>query len=163
MVKGFCPCSDFVISFACDGFYGYDVEKVSSSRRRQQIRNSRRVHVRWCSSIAGGQCKVASVTGRLLQTACEISAFSHAPCRLRLASNMGGSGGGWAGSNVGGTGKRKFHVSGAEVPKATTCAIEADLVSFIHAPKQDNDPFVPIHHVPIQDNAPSVPVHHVPG
>ncbi|KAK8490234.1 hypothetical protein V6N11_047199 [Hibiscus sabdariffa] len=110
MVKGFCPCSDFVISFACDGFYGYgeeanvqlklatskgvvfylsvdgttvmmmlsflsyqiemanileklgmsrydlfslDVEKVSSSRRRQQIYNSCRVHVGWCSSIAG--------------------------------------------------------------------------------------------------------------
>ncbi|KAK8502031.1 hypothetical protein V6N12_003380 [Hibiscus sabdariffa] len=26
MVKGFCPCSDFVISFACDGFYGYGEE-----------------------------------------------------------------------------------------------------------------------------------------
>ncbi|KAK8490229.1 hypothetical protein V6N11_047194 [Hibiscus sabdariffa] len=50
-----------------------------------------------------------------------------------------------------------------EVPKATTCAIEADPVSFIHAPSQDNDPFVPIHNVPNQDNAPSVPVHHVPG
>ncbi|KAK9017330.1 hypothetical protein V6N11_079809 [Hibiscus sabdariffa] len=51
----------------------------------------------------------------------------------------------------------------AEVPKATTCAIEAVLVSFIHAPSQYNAPFVPIHHVPNQDNAPSVPVHHDPG
>ncbi|KAK8583574.1 hypothetical protein V6N12_067838 [Hibiscus sabdariffa] len=54
-------------------------------------------------------------------------------------------------------------MSKKKVLKATTSAIEAVPVSFIHAPSQDNAPFFPIHHVPNQDNAPFVPVHPVPG
>ncbi|KAK8583821.1 hypothetical protein V6N12_068079 [Hibiscus sabdariffa] len=51
----------------------------------------------------------------------------------------------------------------SEVLKATTCAIEAVPVSFIHAPSQVNAPSVPIHHVPNQDNDSSVPVHPISG
>ncbi|KAK8704834.1 hypothetical protein V6N13_048446 [Hibiscus sabdariffa] len=46
------------------------------------------VHV----ELAGGQCKAVSLVGHLVQPASRISAFSHAPCRLRLASNVGGVG-----------------------------------------------------------------------
>ncbi|KAK8628469.1 hypothetical protein V6N13_064176 [Hibiscus sabdariffa] len=50
--------------------------------------------------------------------------------RLRLASNMGGAGGGWAGSNVGGAGKRKFHESGAGWEKYSVYKCEKRMVKF---------------------------------
>ncbi|KAK8489848.1 hypothetical protein V6N12_001422 [Hibiscus sabdariffa] len=49
--------------------------------------DNRRFSVKSAYSI-DGQCKVASLTGRLLQLVSRISVFSHAPCR----SNVGGAG-----------------------------------------------------------------------
>ncbi|KAK8526602.1 hypothetical protein V6N13_027451 [Hibiscus sabdariffa] len=64
---------------------GDDEEKKSAAPEGDNKSTTRVApHVGWCSSIAGGPCKVALLTG-----------------------------GGWAGSNVGGAGKRKFHESGA--------------------------------------------------
>ncbi|KAK8490239.1 hypothetical protein V6N11_047204 [Hibiscus sabdariffa] len=56
--------------------------------------------------------------------------FQVVRARLRLASNMGGAGGGWAGSNVGGAGKRKFHESGAGWEKYSVYKCEKRMVKF---------------------------------